>query len=121
MARSKLNRKATQRKSMIKTMATSLVLDEYLVTTAQKAKHLVPYLEKVITHARANTLASNRRVYAGLDTKEAAHKLITSKLESSGNLRTESEGIRRGDNADMVRVSFVKELKPAKAKEVKDE
>ena len=59
---------------------------------------------------------NRRQIIARLHTLEAAHKLvddITPKLSgrSSGHLRVERTSTRRGDNAQLARVSFVDDLK----------
>ena len=61
----------------------------------------------------------NRRlVSADLQTIESAHKLVDEiapklKGRTSGHLRIEKTGVRRGDNVQLARVSFVDDLKVA--------
>src|SRR5690606_18413974 len=83
-----------------------------------KAKELVPYIEKLITKAKKGDLHSRRQIIAKLQTVESAHKLvdeIAPKLgkRNSGHVRIERTALRRGDNAQMARVSFVDDLKEA--------
>lgn len=108
----KFHRGADQREALIKGLADSLVRDESIVTTLMKAKEVVPYTEKLITKAKKGDLHSRRQVIAGLQTVASAHKLVDElapKLSSrdSGHLRIERTTIRRGDNTQMARVSFV--------------
>ncbi len=100
---------------------------ESIETTLPKAKEVVPYIEKLITKAKKGDLHSRRQVISGLQTISSAHKLvddIAPKLSgrTSGHLRIERTVLRRGDNAQLARVSFVDDLKEApvaKAAEVK--
>jgi large subunit ribosomal protein L17 len=56
VAHRKLGRTSAHRKSLLRNMATSLVLEERIETTLPKAKELRPFVEKAITLGkRANT------------------------------------------------------------------
>lgn len=128
----KFGRERDQRNALIKSLAESLVRDEAIETTLPKAKEVVPYLEKLITKAKKGDLHNRRQVLAGLSTVTSAHKLVDEiapklKGRDSGHLRIERTRLRRGDNAQLARVSFVDELgeapvakaaAPAKAEKV---
>jgi large subunit ribosomal protein L17 len=114
----KLHRERDQREALVKGLADSLVKYESIETTLPKAKEVVPYVEKLITKAKKGDLHNRRMVIADLQTLEAAHKLvdeIAPKLagRTSGHLRIEKTRTRRGDNAQLARVSFVDDLKEA--------
>lgn len=114
----KLGRERDQRRALIKGLADSLVKYESIETTLPKAKEVVPYLEKLITKAKKGDLHHRRQVLSGLQTVASAHKLvdeIAPKLtgRASGHLRITKTGFRRGDHAQMARVSFVDDLKAA--------
>jgi large subunit ribosomal protein L17 len=114
----KLHRERDQREALIKGLADSLVKYESIETTLPKAKEVVPYLEKLITKAKKGDLHNRRQVISGLQTLASAHKLvdeIAPKLKGrvSGHLRIERTRTRRGDNAQLARVSFVDELAEA--------
>lgn len=119
----KFGRETDQRRALIKGLADSLVLRESIETTLPKAKEVLMYTEKLITKAKKGGLHNRRQVISGLSTLEAAHKLvddIAPKLQGrpSGHLRIEKTAIRRGDAAQMARVSFVDDLEkkaPVKA------
>jgi large subunit ribosomal protein L17 len=109
-------RKTDQRSALIKGLAESLVIHESIETTLPKAKEVVSYAEKLITKAKRGGLHNRRQVISGLQTLEAAHKLfddVAPKLKGrdSGHLRVEKTDLRRGDAAQMARVSFVDDLK----------
>ena len=114
----KFGRERDQRAALLKGLAESLVRDESIKTTLPKAKELVPYIEKLITKAKKGDLHNRRQIIAKLSTIESAHKLvddIAPKLmgRTSGHVRVEKLGVRRGDNAELARVSFVDDLKEA--------
>ncbi len=111
----KFGRERDQRRALIKGLADSLIKYESIETTLEKAKEVVPYTEKLITKAKKGDLHSRRQVISSLQTLESAHKLvddIAPKLtgRTSGHLRIEKTRARRGDNAQLARVSFVDEL-----------
>lgn len=114
----KFNRERDQRRALMKGLADSLIKYESIETTLPKAKEIVPYVEKLITKAKKGDLHNRRQVIADLQTVASAHKLvdeIAPKLSgrNSGHLRVERTVMRRGDNAQMARVSFVDDLKEA--------
>lgn len=121
----KFGRQADQRQALIKGLADSLVLYESIETTLPKAKEVVSYTEKLISKAKKGGLHNRRQVISGLSTVEAAHKLVDElapKLQkrASGHLRVEKTSLRRGDAAQLAKVSFVDDLSvkvPAAKKE----
>lgn len=116
----KLGRKRDQRRALIKGMADSLILNESIVTTLPKAKETLSYTEKLITKAKNVSLANRRLVISNLNSVEASRKLtneIAPKLTArdGGYLRLEKTRLRRGDSAQLAKLSFVDDLsKPAK-------
>jgi large subunit ribosomal protein L17 len=114
----KFHRERDQRRALVKGLADSLVKYESIETTLPKAKEVVPYTEKLITKAKKGDLHSRRQVISKLQTIESAHKLVDEiapklKGRNSGHLRIEKTKLRRGDNAQMARVSFVDDLQEA--------
>lgn len=114
----KLNRERDQREALLKGLAESLIKYESIETTLPKAKEVVPYVERLITKAKKGDLHSRRQVLSDLSTVEAAHKLVDQLApkmmgRTSGHLRIEKSRTRRGDNAQLARVSFVDDLKEA--------
>jgi large subunit ribosomal protein L17 len=108
----KFGRERDQRRALLKGLADSLVIHESIETTLPKAKEIVPYMEKLVTKAKKGDLHNRRLLIAKLQTKESAHKLIEElapKMQSrtSGHLRIERTRMRRGDNAQLARVSFI--------------
>lgn len=114
----KFGRERDQREALIQGLATALFEHESIETTLMKAKELVPYAEKLITKAKKGGLHNRRQIVASIDTVTIAHKLvdeIAPKLTArdSGHLRIERTSVRRGDNTQLARVSFVDDLKSA--------
>jgi large subunit ribosomal protein L17 len=114
----KFHRERDQREALMKGLADSLVKYESIETTLPKAKEIVPNVEKLITKAKKGDLHNRRQVISGLQTIESAHKLvdqIAPKLggRDSGHLRVKRTTLRRGDNTQLARVSFVDDLKEA--------
>ncbi len=111
----KFGRERDQRRALIKGLADSLIKYESIETTLPKAKEVVSYTERLITKAKKGDLHNRRQIIAKLQTLESAHKLIdeiTPKIakRNSGHLRIEKTQLRRGDNAQLARVSFVDDI-----------
>ena len=131
----KFHRERDQREALIKGLADSLIKYESIETTLPKAKEVSSYVEKLITKAKKGDLHNRRQVISGLQTLASAHKLVDEiapklKGRTSGHLRIEKTVSRRGDNAQLAKISFVDdlskpassvktELKEAKTEEVK--
>jgi large subunit ribosomal protein L17 len=114
----KFGRETGPRKALISGLAESLIIHESIETTLPKAKEVVPYLERLITKAKKGDLHNRRQIISSLHTVSTAHKLvdqIAPKLSGrdSGHLRIVRTALRRGDNAQLARVSFVDDLKEA--------
>ncbi len=114
----KLHRERDQRVALVKGLADSLIKYESIETTLPKAKEVVPYVEKLITKAKKGDLHNRRQVISKLQTLESAHKLVDKlapKMQdrNSGHVRIVKTRTRRGDNAQLAKVSFVDDLKEA--------
>ena len=114
----KFHRERDQREALMKGLADSLIKYESIETTLPKAKEIVPYVEKLITKAKKGDLHNRRQIISSLQTIASAHKLvdeIAPKLagRNSGHLRVERTTVRRGDNTQLARVSFVDDLNEA--------
>lgn len=70
------HRKTGQRAALLRSLARSLVLEERISTTEAKAKALRPFVERLVTYAKTNTLASRRLAQARLHDAEAVKKLF---------------------------------------------
>src|SRR5215469_319461 len=72
----KLGRTTSHRRSLLRNMATSLIMEERIETTVPKAKALRPTVEKMITLGKRGDLAARRQAAAYLMTDEAVKKLF---------------------------------------------
>ncbi len=114
----KFHRETGPRTALLKGLATELVNHGSIETTLPKAKEIRPYVEKLVTRAKKGDLASRRLLISRMATKTSAQKLvedIAPKLTArdSGYLRIERTRLRRGDNTQLARISFVDDLKEA--------
>ncbi|MBI3624410.1 50S ribosomal protein L17 [Candidatus Saccharibacteria bacterium] len=113
----KFHRQRDQREALVQGLADSLIQHQTIETTLVKAKELVPYMERLVTKAKKADLHSRRQIISWLPTVGSAHKLVDEiapklKDRTSGYLRIERTRLRRGDNTQMARVSFVDDLSP---------
>ncbi|MDR3078832.1 MAG: 50S ribosomal protein L17 [Rickettsiales bacterium] len=108
----KLNRGSSHRKAMLANMANSLIEFRQIKTTLPKAKELRPFLEKMITLARNDSL-SNRRLAMSILGSENSISLLFGTLSrqyatrNGGYLRILKYGFRAGDNAPMAIIELV--------------
>lgn len=72
----KLGRTTSHRRSLLRNMVTSLIIEERIETTVPKAKALRPSVEKMITLGKRGDLAARRQAAAYLMTDEALTKLF---------------------------------------------
>ncbi len=109
----RVNRDAAHLDSMLRNMATSIILYEKVKTTQAKAKLVKPVVEKLITKAKNQSLTVAMRSFnAYLTDTNASKKIMKELLErykerSSGYLRVIPLGFRPGDSAPMVQIELV--------------
>ncbi|MDB5254592.1 MAG: rplQ [Parcubacteria group bacterium] len=107
----KFGRPADQRKALLKSLAYSLVVKEKIKTTEAKAKELRPFVEKLITYGKKNTLASRRELNArvgSIAAKKIATKLSPDYMERPGGYTRITKMVRRNsDGAAMAIIEFV--------------
>ena len=108
----KLGRKRNQRKALLKSLAYSLVMKGKIKTTEAKAKELRPFVEKLITLGKKNTLASRRTLESrvGASTAKKIMKDISTehKSRAGGYTRITKMVRRASDGAPMAVIEFVK-------------
>jgi len=101
----KLGRNTAHRRSLLRNLVTSLILEERLETTLPKAKAMRPQVEKMITLGKRGTLVARRQALAYLMTNEAVTKLFDTigprfGDRQGGYLRIVRTGFQKGDGAD---------------------
>ena len=107
-----LGRKAAHRHAMLSNMACSLIMHKRISTTLAKAKALRMYVEPLLTHAKEDSTANRRLVFAKLKQKTVVTELFQNVAEKIANrpggytriLRT---GFRLGDAAEMCIIELV--------------
>jgi len=101
----KLGRTTSHRRSLLRNMATSLIMEERIETTVPKAKALRPTVEKMITLGKRGDLAARRQATAYLMTEEAVRKLFDTVGprfgdRNGGYTRIVRTAWQKGDGAD---------------------
>jgi len=72
----KLKRDTGARDSLLRNLATSVILQERIITTVPKAKAVRPLVEKMITLAKRDTLHTRRQAAMVLRTPASVKKLF---------------------------------------------
>jgi len=62
----KFGRVRSQRTALVRGLAVSLIRDGKIKTTEAKAKELRPFVERLVTHGKSNTVAARRIVSSRL-------------------------------------------------------
>src|SRR5246127_5053426 len=101
----KLGRTTSHRRSLLRNMVTSLIVEERIETTVPKAKALRPTVEKMITLGKRGDLAARRRAAAYVMTDEALKKLFDTLGprfgdRNGGYTRIVRTSWQKGDGAD---------------------
>jgi large subunit ribosomal protein L17 len=107
----KFGRKKSGREALMRLLAKNFVEHEKIKTTEAKAKELRPLVEKMITRAKAGSLAS-RRILAAKVGKDSAKKLVDEiapkyKNRKGGYTRIVKLGVRAGDASKMAFIELV--------------
>lgn len=107
-----LGREAGPRLALIKNLAESLILHGGIQTTEAKARAVRPYVERLVTRAKAGSIAARRYALARLFTERAVKKLFTDvapqyRERAGGYTRIIKLGRRVSDAGETVRIEFV--------------
>ena len=107
-----LDRKTAARRSLLANLAESLVLYEKIKTTKGKAKALRPYVERLITRAKLQTLTARRDLKKVLYTDNVVNKMMEVigpryKERDGGYTRIIMLRNRKGDGAEEVLIELV--------------
>lgn len=108
----KLDREKAPREMMLRNLASSVIIYEKVTTTEAKAKVVRSLVEKMITTAKANTLAAHRKLIATLPQPLAVKKSIEVLgprylTRVGGYTRLIKVGARKGDGAELVQIELV--------------
>ena len=107
-------------------LAISIILRESIKTTLAKAKEIRGFLEPLVTLAKENTVANQRKAYAKLRDKAAVAKLFSEigprfKERPGGYLRVIKRGHRAGDKSPIAQVEFLQEEAETAQEEITEE
>lgn len=108
----KLQRDPSARRALLRGLATNVILRDRVVTTVTKAKAVRPWVEKMITLAKRDTLHSRRQAAAFLQTPDSVQKLFDTlgprfAQQNGGYTRIVRLGRRRGDGAEEVVIEIL--------------
>ena len=100
----KLGRNTAHRRSLLRNLVTSLIIEERIETTIPKAKAMRPHVEKMITLGKRGDLAARRLASSYLMTDESVAKLFDTIAprfgdRNGGYLRIIHKVFRSGDGA----------------------
>ena len=112
-SKSTLDRNASQRQRLRRSLAISLVMNEKIITTKARGRVLKSYVERLITIGRKNNEVVYRRLHGVLGQAAAAKKIIhvlapRYQPVKGGYLRATKLPARHGDQSEMVFIEFVK-------------
>lgn len=111
----KFGREKNARRALLRSLAINLIEQGHIQTTEAKAKEIRPYVEKLVTLAKKNNLATRRLLHSKLGSGggNAVQKLMTNLAPTyaerpGGYVRVIKSGQRIGsDGASMAIVEFV--------------
>jgi large subunit ribosomal protein L17 len=114
----KLSRNTSHRKALLDNLVRAVILQESIRTTTPKAKETRRVGERIITKARANTLAARRVVHKTVRDQAALAKLFETigprfKERPGGYTRIIHTKNRVGDNAPMSILELVEKSEKA--------
>jgi large subunit ribosomal protein L17 len=108
----KLGRSVSHRKALLKNLSKELIKNGKIKTTHPKAKALRPYIEKLITLGKNDTLHSRRQAYKKIGNRELVKILFDHiapqyKDRNGGYTRIIKLGYRENDSAPLAFIEFV--------------
>ncbi len=108
----KFGREKTQRHALMRSLTRNLIRDNSIKTTFAKAKALRPMVEKLVTKAKNDTVASRRLIISDIHGMVEAKKLFETiapkyKTRPGGYTRIVRLPNRDLDGAEMALIEFV--------------
>lgn len=111
---SKLKRTVSHRRALLRNLVTSIIINdsERIITTVPKAKAAKPWVDRMITLAKKDTLHSRRQAAAFLQTPASVQKLFDKlgprfSQRNGGYTRIVRLGPRKGDGAEQCLLELV--------------
>jgi len=111
-ANRKFGRETGQRAALLRSLAEALIKNNKIKTTEAKAKEIRPMVEKMVTRAKTNTLASRRLLIARLRNEASVKELMETiapryTKRAGGYTRITKLPPRKSDGAKMAVIEFV--------------
>jgi len=112
-SRRKLGRSSSHRKLLLRNLATSLIMNEKIITSYPKAKELQRFIEKIITIAKNTDFNAKREIARYIMTREAKKKLFNVLIQRFSQRKSgytqifKLEKTRRGDNATLGLIKLI--------------
>jgi large subunit ribosomal protein L17 len=114
-ANRKFGREAGQRTAMLRALMKSLIIHGRVETTEARAKEIRSRIEKLITRAKTNDVATRRIIASRLGNSESAARMLIMDIapkfkdRNGGYTRITKLGARsaRGDAAKMAVIEFI--------------
>ena len=108
----KLGRPIDARWMLLRNLVTSVIEQERVITTVPKAKAARPWVERMITLAKDDTLHARRQAASFLNTPKSVKKLFDTLgarfgQRTGGYCRIVRLGPRKGDGAEQVMIELV--------------
>jgi large subunit ribosomal protein L17 len=108
----KLKRDISERRALLRNLVTSVVLNDFVITTVPKAKAAKPIVDKMVTLAKRDTLHSRRQAAGFLMTPESVKKLfdqVGTRManRNGGYTRIVKLGFRKGDGAEVAKLELM--------------
>ena len=128
----RLGRTWSERRALFKSLVTSLIIHQEIVTTLPKAKEAKRLADRVITLGKKDTLASRRQVFAYLQDHVLTSRIFKEvaprfKKRNGGYTRILQLSRRKGDGAQLALLELtekeikIKEIKKPTKKNLKDQ
>ncbi len=109
----KFGRVKNKRNALLNSLALNFIVREKIKTTEPKAKELRPFIEKLITRAKKNDLATRKSVISKLSGRNKEVKKLFEVIapkyisKNGGYTRVLKLGVRKSDGAKMALIEFV--------------
>ena len=120
----KLSRNTAHRKALLRNLSLAFLKHEMIKTTLPKAKELRPFVEKVISLSKKDSLANRRLAISILGNQEIADRLFKEigpriSQRNGGYTRIMKFGFRVGDKAPMAIMELVDRVVAAEIEQPK--
>lgn len=109
----KFGRSKNQREALLESLALNLIVRGKIRTTLAKAKELRPFIEKMVTKAKNDTVANRRLVAARVGNRTREVKKLFENIapnykeRAGGYTRIVKMNPRKSDGAEMAIIEFV--------------